>query len=477
MRVAIVGAGIAGLAAALRLHDELGDRVELTVVDGAGQPGGKLRTGEIDGRVVETGAETFLARAADDPSGAPSEAVLLARRLGLGDALIHPATSAAGLLLDGKLRPVPGGTLMGVPVDVSAMDEALGPADRPDPDRGRPVLAPGDDVSVGALVRERIGDGVVDRLVDPLLGGVYAGRADRLSLAVTMPGLAAGCRAEPTLQRAVADALSRRSTKPGPVFATVDGGLTRLVDAVVAALPPGTLRLGLPVRALTPIPATTDDPDGAPDRHGAWRLVIGSTRDPQVLDVDAVILAVPSHPAARLLADVSAVAATAVGTVDYASIGLVTMVLPAGALDGTGLAGRSGALVPATEGLAVKAVTVFSTKWTAQPDGAVLLRCSLGRAGDEQVLQRPDGDLVALAAADLERIAGRPIRPRAAAVTRWGGALPQYAPGHLDRVATARAALPPTIALAGASVDGVGIPVCVRSGQQAAAQIIHALGE
>jgi protoporphyrinogen/coproporphyrinogen III oxidase len=463
MRVAVIGGGIAGLAAALQLHDRLGSGVEITVVEAGQQAGGKLRTGNIAGRAVETGAETFLARAADDPSGAPSEAVKLAHRLGLGDRLKHPATTAAGILQGGELRAIPGGTLMGVPIDVSTMDEALR-SDATDHDLGGPILAPGADIAVGALVRARAGDAVVDRLVDPLLGGVYAGRADDLSLAATMPGLAAACRTESTLQDAVRTALSHRATTPGPVFATVDGGLSRFVDAIVSALPAGTLRLGLPVRSL------------APAREG-WDLTIGSTRDPSMIRADAVVLALPSHPAARLLGAVSLEAAAAVGVLDYASIGLVTFALPAGALDDTGLAERSGALIPAVEGHLIKAVTVFSTKWAPQPDGAVLLRASIGRYGDEQALQHPDDELTALVFDDLAKILGRSLPvPLASSVTRWGGGLPQYAPGHLDRVAAARAALPATIALAGAAYDGVGIPVCIRSGHAAAEQIINSWG-
>jgi protoporphyrinogen/coproporphyrinogen III oxidase len=464
MRVAIVGGGIAGLTAALECSDRLGPDAEITVIDGAAHLGGKLRTGGIGGYRVETGAETFLARAADDPGGAPSAAIELAHRVGLGDALRYPATTAAAILVDGDLAAIPGGTLMGVPVDPSTMDGRYGPADRPDADTGRPVLGPGEDISVGALARARVGDAIVDRLIDPLLGGVYAGRADDLSLAVTMPGLAASCRTEHTLRSAVRATLARRSTAPGPVFATVDGGLTALVDAVVAAMPRVRVRLGLPVRELT-------------RTAGGWQLVIGSTRAPETLDVDAVVLAVPARPAARLLAVPAPDEAALIGRLDYASIGLMTYALPAGALDHTALAGRSGALIPAVAGRLIKAVTVFSTKWGPQPDGTVVLRVSIGRYGDEAVLQRADDDLIVAGHDDLAKIVGAPLpAPLAASLTRWGGALPQYTPGHLGRVAEARAGLPATIALAGAVCDGVGIPVCVTSGRAAADQIIIALG-
>lgn len=463
--VAIIGGGIAGLAAALALHDALGDSVTLTVLERADRLGGKLRSGSIDDRHVETGAEMFLTREADDPSGAPSAAVTLVHRVGLGDALIYPQTTTAAIFAAGELRPLPGGTLMGVPADVGSWSGIGGAARAVDADHdgGGPLLAAGVDVTVGSLVRQRFGDAIVDDLVDPMLGGVYAGRADNLSLAVTMPGLARACGVEHTLQDAVRATLSRRATTVAPAFATVAGGLSRIIAGIDLAMPAASVLLGKTVREIVPIG----------DR---WRVVYGSTRDARALDVDGVVLAVPSHPAARLLAPFAAAASAGIGALDYASIGLVTMVLPAGALDGTALSGRSGALVPAVAGHAVKAVTVFSTKWAGQPDGAVLLRASLGRHGDEEVLQVDDDALVDLAHADLGKILGAPlVAPLCAAVTRWGGCLPQYAPGHHDRVSSARAALPPTLALAGAAYDGVGIPVCIRSGQRAADQIIGAL--
>ncbi|HET6531958.1 MAG TPA: FAD-dependent oxidoreductase, partial [Actinoplanes sp.] len=167
-RIAVVGGGIAGLAAAVRIRDLAPRDTEIIVYEQSGVLGGKLRTGDLAGTTVERGAESFLDAA---PDGTASAAVRLARRVGLGDALVHPATAGAALAIGGRLEPIPPGTLMGIP-----------PAGGPDPDDGRPLLDPDADVAVGALVRARYGDDVVDRLVDPMLGGVYAGRADDLSL-------------------------------------------------------------------------------------------------------------------------------------------------------------------------------------------------------------------------------------------------------------------------------------------------------
>ncbi|MCI4064968.1 protoporphyrinogen oxidase [Micromonospora sp. R77] len=461
-RVAIVGGGITGLAAAVRLRDRAPAGTEITVYEQSGRLGGKLRTGEIAGQSVEFGAESFLMR--DSATGADSAVVALVRRLGLADAIVHPTVGQAALAVDGGLRPIPGGTLVGVPGDLDRVATVATPTADADPDGGRPLLGADEDVAVGALVRDRFGDQVVDRLVDPMLGGVYAGRADDLSLATTMPALARAARVEHTLVGAVRAAQAAAPRRPGaPVFGTLAGGLSALVEAAARA-GGATVRTDAAVRELHPT-AT------------GWRLTVGPTRDPELVDVDAVLLTVPARPAARLLAGPAPEVAAAVGGLDYASVALVTLALPEPELPEL-----SGFLVPATEGLLVKASTFFTTKWghLRRPDGIALVRASVGRYGDETSLQLTDDDLVATVHRELSKVLGTPLpAPVARHVQRWGGALPQYTPGHLDRVAAARTTLRaahPTLALAGAGYDGVGIPVCVRSGETAAEEIITALG-
>ncbi|MEU2614608.1 protoporphyrinogen oxidase [Micromonospora sp. NPDC007271] len=460
-RVAIVGGGIAGLAAAVRLRDRAPAGTEVTVYEQSGRLGGKLRTGELAGQPVEFGAESFLMR---DPAGGESAAVALVRRLGLTDRIVHPTVGQAALVVDGGLRPVPGGTLVGVPGDLEKVAAVARPAADADTDGGRPLLDPDADVPVGALVRARFGDEVVDRLVDPMLGGVYAGRADDLSLVTTMPALARAARVEHTLVGAVRAAQAAAPRAPGaPVFGTLAGGMSTLVEAA-ARSSGATIRRDAAVRELARTPA-------------GWRLTVGPTRDPQNIDVDAVVLAVPACPAARLLADPAPEVAAAVGGLDYASVALVTMALPEPELPEL-----SGFLVPATEGLLIKAATFFTTKWghLRRADGLALVRASVGRYGEETSLQLTDDDLVATVHRELSKVLDTSLpTPVGRHVQRWGGALPQYTPGHLGRVAAARAALRaahPTLALAGAGYDGVGIPVCVRSGETAAEEIITALG-
>lgn len=464
MRFVVVGGGIAGLAAALRLRrlaTEAGEPgVETVLVDQAGRVGGKLHTAALPSRPelcpVETGAEAFLMW----EHGAPSRALELARSLGLEAELIHPAVLPAAVAVPGGLKPIPAGTLFGIPSDPSIVEFLVGISGH-DHDTGEPVLSGVEDIAVGELVRRRFGGEVVERLVDPMLGGVYAGRADDLSLAATMPALHAAARSHRTLAGAVSAALASAPRPPGsPVFAAVSGGMGRLAAATAEASR-AQLRLGLPLRDLAV-------------EAGEWRLTLGATRDPEHLTADGVILAVPARPAARLLRRVAPDAAAGIAELDYASVALVTLVLPAGVR----LPRLSGLLVPAFLGLAIKAATFVSAKWPQRSDSQVVVRVSLGRYGDEAVLQRPDEALIEIAHRELGEVLGSALpAPVAARVNRWGGALPQYGVGHVARVARARAVLPRRIALAGAGYDGVGIAACVRSGENAAEAVWHDMVE
>ncbi|GAA3397775.1 protoporphyrinogen oxidase [Cryptosporangium minutisporangium] len=470
LHVVVVGGGIAGLAAALRIRDTAPDGTAVTVIEQAGSVGGKLRTGWVAGVPVEDGAESFLLRV--------PEARALAERVGLAGDLVSPSSAGATVWVDGTLRALPAGTMLGVPADLEAtaasgvLSEDGLTLVRAEP--GRPGVPLGDgDVAVGALVADRLGAEVVDRLVEPLLGGVYAGRASHLSLRATMPALAAGLADQPSLVRAARAARGTpgSSAPSGPIFATVRGGLSRLVTTVAHASK-AAIRTGMPVRALQ------RTPDG-------WQLTVGSAGlgGSTTVRADAVVLAVPAAPASRLLADVDGTAARTVGVLEYASVGLVSLVLP-GRLP---LPPGTGALVPASSGRLVKAVTYVSQKWGHVLDGHVgepvtVVRASVGRHGEEAVLQRDDESLVAAVTEELGTLVPLPggwPAPLGVRVNRWGGALPQYAPGHLDRVAAVRAALAaePTLALAGAAYDGVGIPACIRSGQAAADQVLSALAD
>jgi oxygen-dependent protoporphyrinogen oxidase len=258
------------------------------------------------------------------------------------------------------------------------------------------------------------------------------------------------------------------------VFTTLAGGLGML-PAVLAKASGAEIRTSSMVRKLSRGPA-----DERP-----WRLTVGSAAAEEHLEADAVILAVPARPASRLLAGVpgAAAAVTAFGEISYASMAIVTLAYPRPAFPGAGLAalGWSGYLIPAVDGRAVKAVTFSTVKWphlaAASARGTApleIVRCSLGRIGEEAILQRADDDLVALAAAELAEATGVRGTPVASRVTRWGGALPQYTVGHLDRVARIRetVASHPGLAVCGAAYDGVGVPACVATAQAAVGEVM-----
>jgi oxygen-dependent protoporphyrinogen oxidase len=242
----------------------------------------------------------------------------------------------------------------------------------------------------------------------------------------------------------------------GPVFGAVRGGYRVLLDALAAASG-ARLRLGTAVRELH-------------RRHGGWRLVLGPATAPETLDVDGVVLAVPAPAAARLLAGAAPAAARAAGEIELASS--VVVALAFRAEDAATLPATSGVLVAADEPLSVKAVTHSSTKWAhLGPDGLVRLRASLGRFGEAATLQVDDAELVARVRADLAVLAGLTAPPVAAHVQRWGGGLPQYGVGHLDRVRAIEEGLPPGLAVAGAALHGVGVPACVATARAAAERV------
>ncbi|PXY33652.1 protoporphyrinogen oxidase [Prauserella coralliicola] len=465
VRVAVVGGGISGLTAAYRLRKRLGDTARITVCEAAPLLGGKLRTVELAGRPFDIGAEAFLARR--------PEGLALAREVGLADELTHPAAASATVRAGGRTLPLPRGTLMGVPATGDAVAGVLS-----EEGRGRveaesrlPGLAlPERDVSLGGLLRERFGDELVDRLVDPLLGGVYAGGADGLGLRATMPGLAAAVDAGASSLTEAAAAQLPASPSTAPVFATLTGGLGTLAERL-AKEAAADVRLGVPVRALRRLP------------EGGWRLTLGAAAPAHApqdaeLDADAVVLAVPAPAASRLLAGVAPAAAEALAGVELASMAVVGLALP----PGTELPRASGLLIGERERradgtpFAAKAFTFSARKWPHHAaDGApVLIRGSVGRFGEAERLRATDEELLRLVREDLAELTGVTAEPVDAVVQRWGGGLPQYGVGHLDRVARVERAVAevPGLAVAGAALHGVGVPACIATADAAVRRVV-----
>jgi protoporphyrinogen/coproporphyrinogen III oxidase len=460
--VVVVGGGISGLATAYAVGQGRAD-VRVTVLDKASDIGGHLRLAKVAGIPVDTGAESLLNRR--------PEAVDLVRAVGLADDLDFPLTSQVGLWVRGAMVRLPARTVMGVPSDASELADVLTPeevarvvAEPLLP--GRPT--PGD-VAVGTLVSERMGHAVTERLVDPFIGGVYAGRADELSLLATMPELAAATARHGSLLKAAASVRESGSAGPDvPVFAGIRGGIGRLPAAVAAAS-------GAQIRTRTTVRRLSRISDGG----AGWRIETGPVSAPSIIDADAVIVAVPATPAARILRDVASAAAAELAGVEYASVATVTLALPLAAFRAPPL--WSGYLVPAVDGHVTKGMTISSVKWAWQAkagDDLVLLRASIGRHRQQGDLQHEDHELVNIVVAELTEALGVTGGPVDSLVSRWGGALPQYAVGHLDRIRRVRAAIDalPGLAACGAWYDGVGIAACVAGAQHAAARILDGLG-
>lgn len=452
-RIGIVGGGITGLATAWFLRHGTAEEgreadVEVVLLEGSGRLGGKILSVPFAGRILDVGADAFLARR--------PEAERLARRLGLGDELVAPRSGQVWLWIGGRLAPLPEGTVFGVPSDARAL---LGGPLRPaalarvvaEPLQRMPP--PEGDVSVADLVEPRLGREVLDVLVEPLLGGVYAGSVDRLSAPATTPmlmeaarhpgGLVAGCRAH----------RRRAGTTDRPVFLTVEGGLGRLVGRLADGLD-GAVRTQARVEQLARL-------------RDRWQIRVGT----ESLEVDELVLATPAHVAAGLLAGPAPGAATHLMDIDHASVAVVTLAFEHG--DTAGVPDGSGMLVPRTEGRLVKAATWSSGKWPhlASADHW-LLRCSVGRIDDPGGLDLDDtalADRVEQEAREALGLSGPAVARR---VTRWERALPQYDVGHLERVTTIREALPPGLHVAGAGYDGIGIAPCIASAEELAARLV-----
>lgn len=453
-RVAVVGGGIAGLAAAralLTTRDVSNSGTpgpDVTVLEADTVLGGKIRTSPFAGHpAVDEGPDAFLARL--------PWATALAREVGLGDTLVSPQAGTASVWW-GRMHDIPGGLLLGMPTDVMALARSR-LISWPGKVRAaiEPLLprTPLDHDSLGGYVRARFGDQVHERLVDPLVGSIYAADTDRFSLAAVPQIADLAARSRSVL------VASRTTPAPpptaGPVFYAPSGGLGAMVEAIAADVVArgGTIRLGGT--------STTIEQDGR-----GWR-VDGES-------FDAVIIATPAAAAASLLTGAAPEAASALGRVEVADVVMVTLAVPRSSWPER-LRGRSGYLVPKPQQRRVTACSFGSQKWAhwSSPDHEIL-RVSLGRDG-LPVLGLDDETLLRSAVDEVGQHLGFDLQPTAHRLTRWAGAFPQYRPRHAERVRALEADLPEGITVCGASHHGIGIPACVNSAQRAAATTLARL--
>ena len=436
---------MAGLVAARELSAAGRD---VLLLEASAQIGGKLRSAQVAGLTVDVGAEAMLARR--------PEGIDLACALGVD--VVHPTTATSTIFSRGAMRTMPR-SLMGVPFDLAQLAESGVLSAEGLARAGSEELTDvPDDISVGDLVAARLGDELVERLVEPLLGGVYAGRAREISAAAAVPQLLAMARRGRLLDQAAAVPPST-----APVFAGIAGGMGRL---------PGLIRddAGFEVRTGATVRRLRRTTTG-------WALTVGPTTDTETITAAAVVLATPAAPTGRLLEDIAPAAAYELTGIESASVAVVTLAFAAQDVPDV-LFERSGFLVPPVEQRTIKASTFSFAKWAwvrdLDPD-VVVMRTSLGRHREETTLQVPDEGLVRASLADLHAMAGLTATPVDSHVQRWGGGLPQYSVGHVDRVARIRAETDlPGLAVCGAAYDGVGIPAVIGSARRAVAWLTEA---
>jgi oxygen-dependent protoporphyrinogen oxidase len=445
----VVGGGISGLTAAYRLRAAAGGDATITLFDPGDRLGGVLRTELVAGRPMDLGAEAFVRRRPEMPA-LLAELDLSGRQL---------ATTGARPLIysQQELHPLPTATVVGIPSSASSLaglvDDATVARINAEPERPL-TWQPGSDPAVAELVGDRFGEQAVARSVDPLLGGVYAGSAATIGLRAAAPSLAAALdRGATSLTDAVRQGLPPATG--APVFGALDGGYQVLIDELVERSRLRWLR------------ATVDRLERA---ERGWVL---SDHTGGRWNADAVILAIPAPRLARLIDHSDGLAPrsyAAASRITSASSVVVALAVPGN----TPFPECSGVLVASGERLRAKAITLSSRKWGLRGD-VQFLRLSFGRAGEDVAASASDDDLLAWSVGDLATVFGLALDPIDAHVRRWIDAMPQYGPGHSDLVAEVRAGLPPTLAVAGSYLDGIGVPACIGAAGRAVERVIGAV--
>lgn len=430
------------MTAAYRLRAAVGPAATITLFDPADRLGGVLRTERVGGQAMDIGAEAFVVRRPEVPA--------LLAELGLAGRQIDTTGVRPLIYSQGRLHPLPLDTVNGIPTSAASMTGLVDDATiaRMAAEPTRPLRwRPGSDPAVGAVVADRFGEQVVARSVDPMLAGVYAGSAATIGIRSAVPTVAAALdQGASSLTEAARRALPGPNS--GPVFGAIDGGYQVLLDALVRCS--GLRWVQASIARIT--------------RDGAgWVL-----RDDEGAQwhADAVIVAVPAPRLSPLLAGVAPRAAAAAARITTASSVVAAMAVPGG----TPLPQQSGVLVASGERLHAKAITLSTRKWGGRGN-VELLRMSFGRFGDTVARSASDDDLHLWACHDLATVFGVTVEPVDFLVHRWIDAMPQYAPGHGELVAQVRAGLPPTLAITGNYLDGIGVPACVAAATRAVASV------
>jgi len=462
-RIAIIGGGISGLSAALVLEEyRRAGVLDYALYESNPRFGGVLVTERVDGCLVEAGPDSFLTE--------KPWASNLCREVGLGDQLIgsNDADRKTYILAKGRLVEIPDGLMFMVPTKI--MPTLLSPLFslrtklRMAQEWFHPPRKADGDEAVATLVERHYGPEMVDRLADPLLSGVYGGEAGLLSVRSVLPRFAEMEAKHGSLGRAMMAARrqmmrARKGLAP-PLFTSLRDGMQQLVDAIVARLSPSALQSGATVQS-------------AQQEDGSWTVSAGYATD----HFDALIVAAPAGAAAGIFRISSAKLADELRGIQYTSS--ITVNLGYDASVRASLLPGFGFLVPRSEGRNMLAATFVHNKFPHRaPADRALLRCFIGGTRNEQMLDASDEEILKVVRGELRQIIGITADPLFTRIYRWKGAMAQYAVGHQDRlqrIETLVQALP-GLALAGNGYRGIGVPDCVRSGKEAAAKSLVAVG-
>ena len=465
-RIAIIGGGISGLSAAVTLERARagGAPVQYRIFEAAPRLGGVLLTEHVDGCVVEGGPDSFLTE--------KSWGLDFIRGIGLGDQLINSndADRKTYILVRGRLEPIPDGLMFMVPTKIAPILTtrlfSLPAKVRMAFEYFQKPQAAERDETVAEMVERHFGPEMVDRLADPLLAGVYGGEASQLSAAAVLPRFVDMEKKYGSLSRAMLAArkqmaqAANTNNRPRPLFTSLKNGMRQLVDTVEPMLAPGAVSTGNPVVGLTRSSERwiLAPMQGAPD------------------EFDAVILALPASAASVLLGNVAPKLAAELGQIRYTSS--VTVNLGFSRADLRDLPPGFGFLVPRSENRRMLACTFVHVKFPHRaPEDKGILRCFIGGARDESVLELSDHDLIEMVRRNLAEILSLTAEPRFARVYRWRRAMAQYTTGHLDRVRRIRQlqASSPGLYLAGNAYQGIGVPDCIASGESAAKSALESV--
>lgn len=474
-RIVVIGGGISGLSSAFYLQREAerqGKKVQITIVDGAPVLGGKINTLQRDGFVIERGPDSFLSR--------KLPIIELAKELGIENELtaqnVNGKTSY--IMRDGKLHPMPKGMVLGIPTNLDTFMQTTLLSDegkeRSLKDLEMPSEAPEGDESLGDFLSRRIGPEIVKHISEPLLAGIYAGDLSKLSIQATFPQFAEAERKYGSLIRGTQMQQQNKAPQQSPdylpeeikssVFLSFKDGLSTMVDALDQALQSVERRMGEEVVEIKSL----DDEDAS----ARYEVVLASG---EVIPADHVLVTVPAFRAADLLeplVDVSELRA-----INYVSVANVVMAFEKSTFNAT--FDGSGFLVPRAEGLRITACTWTSNKWLhTSPDDKVLLRCYVGRSGEEESAKLPDEELKQAVLEDIQKVLGIDAVPIFTEITRLPRSMPQYPVGHLENTVTFRERLSeqlPGVFVTGAAFGGVGLPDCIKSGKETASAILATL--